>query len=740
MRNKYLKKTIAVFAAATIAFSSFPTTVGAEMDLLTAGDEITSQIDEFSEELIGEVSSEVDASSPEITDVAIREEGLVLYAGDIVHITAKIKDVNPMEMIQVSLGLADNTQSWDILFTYDDNTDELEAYWTLGEDSPIGEYRINFIKVSNIYHNSACIEQPAGSFYYAGVIPEPSAAPTPEPTAIPTSEPSAAPTPEPTVTPTPESTVTPTPEPTATPTPTPVEMPVVAVSNTTEGVHVSWNAVEGAASYRLFYRVKGATTWDIAADVDGSGFDVIGLNSGTEYSFTVRCMDAEGNYNSKISPSKSIKYVAPPIIKSLDLTRTGVTVKWNNVSGASKYRVFYKIKGASSWTKTGDTAATSYTVDQLQSGKSYLFNVRCVNAAGTSYMSAMDPNGLSKWFVKAPVVSSVSNTTTGVKVTWEKSSGASGYRVFYRVKDTATWKTAGDVSSASNSYNVTKLKSGVEYSFTVRSLNTSGNTNSQFAQSKHIRYLAPPVISSMTLTRTGITVNWGAVAGASKYRVFYKISGASNWTTAGDTTSKSFTVDKLTSGKTYYFTVRCINAAGSSYTSEYDAAGKSKWFVQAPSVTNLSSTTSSVNVTWAAKKGASKYRIFYKEPGNSWKTAATTTGTNYTVKGLISGRTYVFAVRAMNAAGTSYTSAMGLTSKPIECKVLPTPTPTPIPAPTENPSSQITTPVYVGSMVWISSTGSKYHSRSSCSNMRRPSQITLSQAIAWGYTPCKKCY
>ena len=45
-----------------------------------------------------------------------------------------------------------------------------------------------------------------------------------------------------------------------------------------------------------------------------------------------------------------------------------------------------------------------------------------------------------------------------------------------------------------------------------------------------------------------------------------------------------------------------------------------------------------------------------------------------------------------------------------------------------------------GQMVWIPRTGSKYHSRSNCSNMRNPSQVTLDEAIALGYTKCSKCW
>ncbi len=44
------------------------------------------------------------------------------------------------------------------------------------------------------------------------------------------------------------------------------------------------------------------------------------------------------------------------------------------------------------------------------------------------------------------------------------------------------------------------------------------------------------------------------------------------------------------------------------------------------------------------------------------------------------------------------------------------------------------------SMVWITATGSKYHSTSTCSNMKNPSNVSLSTAKDKGYTACSKCY
>lgn len=43
-------------------------------------------------------------------------------------------------------------------------------------------------------------------------------------------------------------------------------------------------------------------------------------------------------------------------------------------------------------------------------------------------------------------------------------------------------------------------------------------------------------------------------------------------------------------------------------------------------------------------------------------------------------------------------------------------------------------------LVWIPNSGSKYHARSSCSNMKNPSQVTKEEAVQRGFEPCKKCY
>lgn len=58
------------------------------------------------------------------------------------------------------------------------------------------------------------------------------------------------------------------------------------------------------------------------------------------------------------------------------------------------------------------------------------------------------------------------------------------------------------------------------------------------------------------------------------------------------------------------------------------------------------------------------------------------------------------------------------------------------PAPSVTPDQPSTIP----DKVWITSTGTKYHRTSTCSNMENPVQVSISYAQSKGYGPCKKCF
>ncbi len=96
-------------------------------------------------------------------------------------------------------------------------------------------------------------------------------------------------------------------------------------------------------------------------------------------------------------------------------------------------------------------------------------------------------------------------------------------------------------------------------------------------------YLKNPTLKSAAVASSKyVKVTWSKVTGASGYAVYRKVSGGS-WQLIGTTTSTSYTDKKaLTSGKTYYYTVRAYkgslstakaNKYNAAYWSGYDSTG-----------------------------------------------------------------------------------------------------------------------------------------------------------------------
>ena len=99
-----------------------------------------------------------------------------------------------------------------------------------------------------------------------------------------------------------------------------------------------------------------------------------------------------------------------------------------------------------------------------------------------------------------------------------------------------------------------------------------------------------PVLVKATATKNTATVTWKKSASATSYRVYYKQSGAKNWTAIANVsgkktsyTHKSSVSRPLKAGKKYVFTVRAYNSYAKKWSS-YDAKGKTATIPATPSV------------------------------------------------------------------------------------------------------------------------------------------------------------
>ncbi len=87
-----------------------------------------------------------------------------------------------------------------------------------------------------------------------------------------------------------------------------------------------------------------------------------------------------------IYAGKDTTQLAAPVFSG-EVGSGTMTLTWDPVPGAEKYRVFRKKYGDSSWTKLADTTATSYTDNLWTDSTVYFYTVRCVSSDGTEYMS-----------------------------------------------------------------------------------------------------------------------------------------------------------------------------------------------------------------------------------------------------------------------------------------------------------------------------------------------------------------
>ena len=346
--------------------------------------------------------------------------------------------------------------------------------------------------------------------------------------------------------------------------------------NVNGGVKISWNKVNKAEVYRVYY--KGSKGWTRLADTTSTSYTDSKVASGKTYTYTVRCLNKSKNKFTSGYDSKGAKatFIAAPKISKTENVNGGVKISWGKSSGAEQYRVYYK--GRKGWTRLADTTSTSYTDSKVASGKTYTYTVRCLNKSKNKFTSGYDSKGKSVKYISAPKITKAESVNGGVKISWNKSNGAEKYRVYY--KGSKGWTRMVDTTSTS--YIDKDVSSGKNYTYTVRCLNKSKNkfTSGYNSTGKSIKYVSAPKISRTEATYNSVTLNWDKVNGAEKYRVYRR--GEKGWSRLFDTTSTTFTDTNLYADTEYTYTVRCINSSANKFTSGYNSKGFTVTTLSAP--------------------------------------------------------------------------------------------------------------------------------------------------------------
>ncbi len=266
-----------------------------------------------------------------------------------------------------------------------------------------------------------------------------------------------------------------------------------------------------------------------------------------------------------------------------------------------------------------------------------------------------------------PILTSISNTASGTKITWDKVIGADEYKVYRKTYNAKTKAWSGwtrlAIGVTSTSYVDKTAKSGTYYRYTVIASNEAGNS-SYDATGLKTYFLATPTVSA-TNSNSGVVVKWTKAAGATGYYVYRK-TGNGNWqkiATVKGASKVSYTDTKAKSGVTYRYTVK---AYYSSYVSAYNTNGFAVRRLTTPTLKSVTSAKSGVTFKWNKVTGATGYIVYRKTGNGSWVKLATVTGNSavsYLDKTAKKGVTYTYTVRAYYGTSTSYYNTKGLSIK-----------------------------------------------------------------------------
>ena len=252
---------------------------------------------------------------------------------------------------------------------------------------------------------------------------------------------------------------------------------ITSLKNTTGGVKLQWNKVNGAYGYRLYYR-PASGGWKRFKDTTATSFTDSSVVPNKTETYTIRCLDKDGNTISGFNSNGwSIKYVpVAPTISKLENTSSGIKLTWNKIAGVYGYRLYYKTSSGG-WKRFKDTTATSFTDSGVSPNRTETYTIRCIDRNGNT-VSGYNSNGWSiKYTPVAPTISKLENTSGGIKLTWNKIAGVYGYRLYYRPAS-GGWKRFKDTTATT--YTDAAVKSGRTETYTIRCIDKNGNTVSGY--------------------------------------------------------------------------------------------------------------------------------------------------------------------------------------------------------------------------------------------------------------------
>ena len=346
--------------------------------------------------------------------------------------------------------------------------------------------------------------------------------------------------------------------------------PVVRIGNsaTSGKPMLTWNAVYGATSYRIYRSTSRGSGYSLLGTTTATSYTNTGAKAGTTYYYRVKaCNDAGLSPYSNVVSGK-VKSVTPkpsaPVVRIGHSATSGKPMlTWNAVSGATSYKVYRATSQNGTYSLLGTVTATSYTNTGAKAGVTYYYKVKAVNSAGESAYSNI-VSGQSKAVTPkpaAPVVKIGHSASSGKPMlTWNAVDGAASYKVYRATAKNGAYSVINTTKALT--YTNTGAALGTTYYYKVEALNASGKSMgfSAIVEGK----VAPVLAVGYSSVSGKPQLTWKAVPGATEYQVYRSTQQNSGYAKINTTTSTSYVNTGAKAGTTYYYRIVAVKGTAVS--------------------------------------------------------------------------------------------------------------------------------------------------------------------------------
>ncbi len=266
-------------------------------------------------------------------------------------------------------------------------------------------------------------------------------------------------------------------------------------------------------------------------------------------------------------------------------------------------------------------------------------------------------------------------TNNRIQINWEKTSGATHYRIFYKQYGAKRWTVLKTTNANTTSYTHISsakypIKCGQKYTYTVRAYNSKtrkwGSYNTKGLTTSTVPTTVTLTDIKTNSAKTAVQISWDKAYGGNYYRI-YRRTPNTRWNLIANVKSNVFSyMDRNPiNGKNNIYTVRMYNSA-MKVAGGYSTTGLSAAIPASESLrlTGIKADAyNKITINWRKTANATNYRIYYKTLGSSWKAIATVgpNVTSYTHTSSVQcpincGQKYTYTVRPYN----SHTKKWGL--------------------------------------------------------------------------------